>query len=91
MRGKASIRPPEAARHFGGCQECGKVRYGTKRVAKLAARQLHPSQNLRAYRCGDYWHCGSAAVAKKSREQFLGARLYLVIVDECTRMPWETS
>ncbi|MFC7641493.1 hypothetical protein ACFQX6_11230 [Streptosporangium lutulentum] len=62
-----------------------------KKVAKLAARQLHPGQNLRAYRCGDYWHFGPAAVAKENRQRILGARPYLVIVDECVRLPWETS
>jgi hypothetical protein len=26
--------------------------------AKNAARFLHPHDNLRAYRCGDFWHYG---------------------------------
>lgn len=91
MKGKAqSLRPIDADRHFGYCKQCGRVRYGTKRTAKVAARQMHPGQNLRAFKCGDYWHYGPHTAAKTNRE-FLGARASLVIVDECMRLPQEAS
>ncbi|QFY09606.1 hypothetical protein GBF35_25760 [Nonomuraea phyllanthi] len=91
MKGrKQALRPIDADRHFGYCKECGRVRYASKRMAKVAARQIHPGKNLRAFPCGDYWHYGPLTVAKKSRG-FQGMRATLVIVDECTRLPGEAS
>ncbi|MEQ4726256.1 hypothetical protein [Nonomuraea sp. B19D2] len=91
MKGRGqALRPIDADRHFGYCKECGRVRYASKRMAKVAARQIHPGQNLRAFKCGDYWHYGPHAVAKRTR-QFRGARASLVIVDEVVRIPWEVS
>ncbi|MFG1709194.1 hypothetical protein ACFLIM_38985 [Nonomuraea sp. M3C6] len=82
MKGKAqACRPIDADRHFGYCKECGSLRYRNKRMAKVAARQIHPGQNLRAYKCGDYWHYGPHTAAKRNR-QFQGARPSLIIVDE---------
>ncbi|GGO63095.1 hypothetical protein [Nonomuraea cavernae] len=92
MKGKSqAFRPIDADRHFGCCTKCGRVRYGTKRTAKVAARQVHPGQNLRAFKCGDYWHYGPHTVAKRNRREFRGARPTLLIVDEATRLPWEAS
>ncbi|MEV0149718.1 MULTISPECIES: hypothetical protein [unclassified Nonomuraea] len=89
MKGtRQTLRPIDANRHFGYCRECGRVRYASKRVAKVAVRQLHPGQNLRVFKCGDYWHYGPHTVARRNR-QFQGARPSLVIVDECVRMPQE--
>lgn len=92
MKGKGqALRPIDADRHFGYCKECGRIRYASKRMAKVAARQMHPGQRLRAFACGDYWHYGPLTVAKRTRREFLGARPNLVIVDECVRIPWEAS
>ncbi|MEV0617605.1 hypothetical protein AB0I81_30090 [Nonomuraea sp. NPDC050404] len=92
MKGqKQALRPVAADRHFGGCQDCGRVRYRSKQMAKLAARQLHPGTNLRAIRCGDYWHYAALTAAKKNYRPFQGARATLVIVDEATCLPWEAS
>jgi hypothetical protein len=90
VKGKAqALRPVAADRHFGYCKECGRVRYSTKQMAKVAARQIHPGQNLRAFKCGNYWHYGPHTAAKKS-QGFQGARPSLVIVDESVRVPQET-
>jgi hypothetical protein len=91
VKGKRqAFRPIDADRHFGCCKECGRVRYASKRTAKAAARQIHPGKKLRAFECGDYWHYAPHTAAKKSRG-FQGAQPTLVIVDECTRLPWEAS
>jgi hypothetical protein len=39
---------------------CGKVRYGTKRLAKAAIKRFQPRDGrLNAYRCaGGFWHIG---------------------------------
>lgn len=66
-------RPIEAAQHLGACT-CGNDRYASKKVAKRAARQLHPGKNLRAYKCGDYWHYRPPIVAQKRRQQLADAR-----------------
>lgn len=53
------MRPDD---HGPRCQ-CGKVRYLTKREAKNAARRIHPSERMHAYRCDDYWHLGHLPAA----------------------------
>ncbi|MEV4749025.1 hypothetical protein AB0K21_21825 [Streptosporangium sp. NPDC049248] len=72
MKGHPRTQPIVAARHFGACT-CGADRYSSKKVAKLAVRQLYPGRNLRVYRCKGYWHY---------RPQMLGVSASLVIVDE---------
>ena len=39
---------------------CGKIRYSTKRAAKLAARRIRGREGrLNAYKCsGGFWHIG---------------------------------
>ncbi|GAA1768311.1 hypothetical protein [Nonomuraea bangladeshensis] len=92
MKGQQqALQPIHADRHFGPCSECGRVRYVSKKAAKIAARQIHPGKKLRAFACGDYWHYGPHTAAKKTRRPFQGARPTLVIVDEATRLPWEAS
>jgi hypothetical protein len=44
--------------HFGNCPVCGKHRFASRRAAKRAARDLHPHDSMRAYRCGNFWHYG---------------------------------
>jgi len=91
VKGKRrALRPIEADRHFGHCKRCGRIRYASKRVAKAAARQLHPGRHLRAFQCGGYWHFAPHTAAKNS-SSFQGARPTLVIVDEAVRLPWEAS
>ncbi|WP_433235412.1 hypothetical protein ACQPYK_25295 [Streptosporangium sp. CA-135522] len=90
MKGHPRTNPIEAAQHFGACT-CGSYRYASKKIAKLAARQIHPGRNLRAYRCGNYWHYGPLMVAQKRRRQLTGVRPSPVIVDEPFRMPQEAS
>lgn len=43
---------------FGICEVDGKIRYGSRKDAKLQARRLYPGDHLTAYDCGDYWHFG---------------------------------
>lgn len=48
-----------------GCT-CGKVRYGTRREARRAGREIRgrgvsAGLRLRAYGCGGFWHLTSAS------------------------------
>jgi hypothetical protein len=52
------VRNP-GTHHLGNCPTCGKHRFATRRGAKLAARYLHPEDNMRAYQCGPWWHYGN--------------------------------
>lgn len=46
------------------CPDCGKIRYSTKAVAKLAARRIRGHDGkVRPYRCGDFWHLGHQPAA----------------------------
>ena len=46
--------------------ECGKVRYFTRKEAKLWARKFLGTHKgkLRAYRCGCFWHLTSEPTSK---------------------------
>lgn len=44
--------------YVGDCPDCGKHQFNTRRDAKRAARFLHPEDNQRPYRCGQFWHYG---------------------------------
>ncbi len=48
-----------AAQSWSSCPDCGKVRYGSKAMAKASARRMkHRKGKLNAYRCGAFWHLG---------------------------------
>lgn len=39
------------------CPDCGKLRYPSRKLAKVAARRIqHSKDKLSVYRCGDFWH-----------------------------------
>lgn len=40
------------------CPTCGKRRYTTRRLARKAAKRIHPGQHMSPYRCGQFWHIG---------------------------------
>lgn len=42
------------------CPVCGKVRYSSRRAARLAIRRIRSrrSGHMSPYRCGDFWHVG---------------------------------
>lgn len=46
----------------GRCPTCGKIRWLSRKDAKLAAKRTLSQQGrgkkLNAYACGDYWHIG---------------------------------
>lgn len=44
---------------FGRCPDCGKLRYLTRKAARLVIRRMRwRDGRLSAYRCGDWWHIG---------------------------------
>lgn len=47
---------------LGWCDRCGKNKYGSRKDAKKAARQLSQT-GLNAYQCGDFWHLGHLPTA----------------------------
>lgn len=49
---------PARRLHNGRCDTTGKFRYLSRKDAKSAGRAFHPNDVMRAYRCGDHWHCG---------------------------------
>lgn len=81
---KRGRRPSPAYMHLGHCRVCGRVRYSTKKIAKAAARQLHPGRHQRAFQCSDYWH-----IAPAEPISIRGARPTLTVVDEA--VTWEAS
>ena len=50
---------------FEPCEDCGKLRYLSRKAARLAARRGHPGESMSTYRCGDYWHIGHTPYAIK--------------------------
>jgi len=45
------------------CATCGKVAYPSKATAKRHGRSLYPGQQMRAYKCGQWWHLTSQNTA----------------------------
>lgn len=48
------------ARWTGTCWSCGKTSYTSRRLARTAARKVHPEEKMHAYPCkgSGYWHYG---------------------------------
>lgn len=42
------------------CPDCDKVRYSSRKRARLAMRQMTHRRpgSMNAYRCGEFWHIG---------------------------------
>ena len=69
----AGLKPGE-----GTCPDCGKIKYGSRKKAKAAARRMSMngvSRVMRAYRCGDWWHLTSQSAERAAawREYDSGA------------------
>jgi hypothetical protein len=57
-RPNATLFVPPAV-SLGICPACGKRSYGSKQLAKQAARVLYPEARMRVYSCGRVWHMTS--------------------------------
>jgi hypothetical protein len=53
------------SRHVGSCpdQDCGKLRYLSRKDARAAARLVDPGDRMSPYPCGSYWHFGHLKAA----------------------------
>lgn len=52
------------------CPECGKQSYVSKQVAKTAARQVYPGDQMRVYACSSgngFWHLTSQTTGQTTR------------------------
>lgn len=55
---------PVTYRDAGPCDDCGKMRFESRKRAKEVIKSRHHNDSLmNAYRCGDYWHIGHQAPA----------------------------
>ena len=54
---------------------CGKVRYESRRLARLSAREIRGrgGAKMRAYECGGFWHLTSQSTARTTWFRKAGA------------------